>query len=652
MTRKRIAFLLAILMTFAFVLPTFAETTDPDDPETETPESAKEGKTTTTETIEVLEDGSTVRVITSVTVIPSESDIEEEPAETEMTKETDEEIVILFTNDVHCAVEKNIGYGGVALLKNSLIDAGKNVLLVDCGDAVQGDTIGSLSKGEYIIDLMNKTGYDIATIGNHEFDYGMEQFRKNLEKAVFPYICCNFTDEKGKQLLDSYRIFEIAGKKVAFVGVDTPATFTSSTPTYFQDSEGNYIYSFCEDESGQKLYDTVQQAVNGALAEGADYVIVLAHLGIGADDSPWTSSELINHTNGIDVVLDGHSHSVIENEHVKNIDGKTVILSSTGTLLENVGCLTIGEDGKMDTMLLDVNTVEFGVLNGSLKNDRGVYELIGSINEEFSGMLNKVVAHTDYDLVINDPELGIRIIRSQETNLGDLCADAYRFVSGADIALVNGGAIRATIPAGTITYGSVVSVHPFDNKLSVAEASGQEILDALEFSAQFLPGEFGGFMQVSGITFTIDLNVDSSIKTNNQGEFVCVSGERRIKNVKVLNSETGEYEALDPEKIYTVAGIDYTFQDGGDGFTMFKDNFYPQSRVMPEIDILITYIQEKLGGTVSETYRDPYGLGRIEIVEKGSELPEDPEESENSQNEETPDPEEQPAWTAVPELNG
>ena len=250
------------------------------------------------------------------------------------------DIVILYTNDAHCGIEDGMGYQGLSAAKRALLAAGNKVLLVDNGDAVQGDTIGTLSKGEYIIDIMNKLGYDVATPGNHEFDYGMDQFNKLVEKADFDYISCNFVDKDGNPVLKPYVIKEADGVKIAFVGISTPKTITTSTPTYFQDGNGNYIYGFMQDDTGEKLYAAVQSAVDAARKEGAKYVIAMAHLGIETDCQPWTSSDVIVNTSGIDVVLDGHSHSTIAGDIVKNKEGKDVILTSTGTKLANIGCLT------------------------------------------------------------------------------------------------------------------------------------------------------------------------------------------------------------------------------------------------------------------------------------------------------------------------
>ena len=516
------------------------------------------------------------------------------PAEETAYLGLDNDIVILYTNDVHCGVDDNLGYAGLATVKNALEAQGKHVVLVDNGDAVQGDTIGTLSNGEYIIDIMNEIGYDVATPGNHEFDYGMDQFFALTEQANFPYVSANFVDNDGNTVLDPYVIKDVAGVKIAFVGISTPKTITTSTPKYFQDDNGNYIYSFQQDETGEKLYAAVQAAVDAARAEGAQFVIAMAHLGIEEDCSPWTSSEVIVNTTGIDAVLDGHSHSLIECEKVKNKDGQEVLLSSTETKLAYIGCLTIKDDGSMSTTLI---------------SDNGMKDFIGGIQEEFEELVNTVVASTDVDLIIKDPASGERIVRVSETNLGDLCADAYRAMSGADVAIVNGGGVRADIPAGDITYGQIIAVHPFGNEMCVVECTGQEILDALELGCSKLPAESGGFLQVSGMTYTVDLNVESSVKLDENGMFVEVEGDRRVKDVTIGG------EPLDPEKTYTLASHNYKLKDCGDGYSMFADNVFLQDSVMIDNQVLINYIVDVLGGTVGEEYADPYGQGRITIIE-------------------------------------
>ena len=543
------------------------------------------------------------------------------PAAAKAEGEEAKEIVILYTNDVHCGIVDGLGYAGVARVKAAFEAAGKEVILVDNGDATQGDVIGTLSKGEAIVELMNAVGYDVATIGNHEFDYGMEQFNKNVSLAKFQYVCCNFLNDKDEAVLKPYTIVEKAGKKIAFVGIDTPEAFTKSTPVYFQDGEGNYIFSFCEGNNGQDLYDKVQETVDAARAEGADYVIAMAHLGIDYQSAPWMSTDVITNTTGIDAVLDGHSHSVIAGDAVKNKDGENVILTSTGTKLDNVGIFTIDGEGKMSSMLLDADAIKFMDAVGALTEDNGAGEAVAAAIAKNDELVNTVVAKTSVTLTTTDPvavdEKGnaIRIVRSQETNLGDLCADAYRAMGQADIAFVNGGGIRANINEGDITYGQIIKVHPYGNALCVVEATGQEILDALELSVCSLPGESGGFLHVSGLKFSVDMNVDSTVVKDEKKMFVEVAGDRRIKDVEVLQ-EDGTYAPLDPNKTYTLACHNYLLRDMGDGYTMFADNNFLQEDVMLDNQVLINYIVEKLGGTVGGDYVDPYGQGRITIIPK------------------------------------
>lgn len=520
------------------------------------------------------------------------------------------DIVVLYTNDVHCAVAQDdenqvLGYAKVAALKEELEEAGSEVILVDAGDAIQGEAIGTLSSGEYLVQIMDEVGYDIAVPGNHEFDYGMEQFLKLAEEADYDYISANFTDlTTGEPVFDAYEIEEEGGVKIAFVGVCTPKTITSSTPVYFQNDAGEYIYGFRQDETGAALYDCVQSAVDAARAEGADYVIAVTHLGIEAECSPWMSTELIGNTNGIDVVLDGHSHSTIEGDLVKNKDGANVLMTSTGTKLSAIGKLTIAEDGALSSEL--VYDYE-----GS---DPEVEAFIAGIQAEFEETLNQVVAKTDVALVINEPstldkEEKIRLVRNAETNLGDLCADAYRYVSGADVALVNGGGIRTDILAGDITYDDIISVHPFGNELCMVEATGQQILDALEMGARVTPEENGGFLQVSGLTYEIHTDMESTVKLDENGMFQGMLGDYRVQNVMIGD------EPLDPDKTYTVASHNYMLKNAGDGINMFTECELLLEDVMLDNQVLITYITEGLGGVVGEEYADPYGQGRIVAVE-------------------------------------
>ena len=523
------------------------------------------------------------------------------------------DIAVLYTNDIHCAVDSDsengiIGYSKLAQLKKDIAKTGTPVLLVDAGDAVMGEPIGAVSEGENIIKIMNLSGYDYAIPGNHEFDYGMDRFFKLTEMADFKYLSCNFKEIANDQLVfPGYDIQEIGGRKIAFVGVSTPETLSSSSPASFMDKDMNYIYGFYQDKTGEALYDQVQKTIDEAKKDGADYVIVIAHLGIESSCSPWMSTELIENTTGIDVVLDGHSHSILEQEMVKNADGKSVILTSTGTKFANIGKLTITADGNLKTELINENMTV-------LEEEPEVSEKIQLIKSEFETAMQEVVAHTEVDLVINDPlyentDQPVRLVRITETNLGNLCADAYRSVTGAEIGFVNGGGVRDAIKAGDITYEDIIKVNPFGNYICMIEATGQQIIDMLEMGARSLPAEDGTFQQVSGMTFAIDVTVPSSVVVDEQGMFIEVAGEYRVKNVKIQG------EDIELEKIYTLASHDYLLKELGGGATMFTGCNMVLDSIMLDNQALITYITEYLDGVIGEEYSDPYGEGRITIIQ-------------------------------------
>ncbi len=530
------------------------------------------------------------------------------PAETEgLTKD----VLVLFTSDVHCGVDMNFGYVGLKAVKDAAEAAGNYVLLVDDGDSIQGEPVGTMTRGEAIIDLMNAVGYDVAIPGNHEFSYGVDRFLELKEMADYPYISCNFNRE-GDPVLSPYVVREFDGVKLAFVGVTTPKTLTTSTPRYFQDGEGNFIYGFFQDETGEAVYSAVQQAVDDARAEGAQYVFVMGHLGNEEDSHPWTYADVISHTSGINALLDGHSHDTAK-VVMENKDGETVIRQACGTKLNGIGWLRISaSDGGVDTGLYTwSNSVSAPELLG-IENEMSaeVEKAVGELNRK----LSEVVAYTSSDLVIYDPEAldrnrqPLRIVRRSETNLGDLCADAFLDQSGADIAFANGGGIRVNIAKGDITMNDILKVSPFGNMLTVVEATGQQILDALEWGARAVPGENGGFLQVAGLTYEIHTYLKNSCTEDDFGWFTGVTGEYRVKNVMV-----GE-EPLDLERTYTLASQNYMLLEHGDGFSMFDGCPLLQDSVKLDNQLLIDYITDTLGGTVGEEYADPYGQGRIRIV--------------------------------------
>lgn len=519
---------------------------------------------------------------------------------TALAADPSDEIVVLYTNDVHCGVDDGIGYAGLAAYKAEMEAAygADDVTLVDAGDAVQGTALGTLSQGEYPVEIMNEVGYDVVTPGNHEFDYGIDRMLALMALQDADVVSCNFVDlGTGKTVFEPYAILDYGDTQIAYVGITTPKTLVASNPKYFQDASGSYTYSFCEDSTGDALYDAVQASVDAAIAGGADCVIALGHCGVGAEYAPWQSTDIISHTTGIDAFIDGHSHSTIAGQLCANENGEDVVLTSTGTKLSAIGKLVVFPDGTISTELVTGYTEKDPVVDAFVKN----------IQAENDVLLNTVVAQAEVPLIIKDPVTGERLIRSRETNLGDLVTDAYRNLLGADIAVVNGGGIRADIAAGDITYDDIIAVHPFGNLACVVEASGQEILDLLEMGARNTPGESGGFMQVSGLTYEIRTYVPSSVVLDDKGNFVRVDGPYRVQNVRV------DGQPLELDKTYTVASHNYLIKSGGDGYPCFMDNPLLQDDVMLDNQVLIDYIVDELGGVVGDEYADPYGQGRIAV---------------------------------------
>lgn len=541
-------------------------------------------------------------------------------------------VVILHTNDVHCGFEaddSSFGAADLAAYKAHLEDEGYNVILVDAGDFVQGGVIGTLSDGEYPMQIMNELGYDVAVPGNHEFDYGMDTFFKLTGEAEFPYLSVNFTDLRtDEKPFQAYTIIDAEQYRIAFVGLTTPETPTSSRPSNFQDEDGNYIYGFLGGDDGTALYTAVQNAIDAAYADGADYVFAIGHMGDYVYDDRWSSIAVFEHVSGLTGFIDGHSHSeIIAEGWDKN--GNDVWLTSTGTKLQTIGQITITPERQVKCELINKGdyTVSTDENSAEYKAYQKMSDFIAGIDEQYNELAGTVVAKTDVELTVNDPETGERAVRSSETNLGDLCADAYRAKTGADIGLINGGGVRANIAAGDITYGNIIDVQPFGNSLCVVEATGQQILDCLEMGAVHTPEENGGFMQVSGLSYTVNTYVPSSVTTDENGNFTGVGGEYRVKNVLVNG------EPLDLEKVYTVASHNYLLLNGGDGMSMFKDCNMIAKEIALDNQALIDYITEDLGGTVGEEYSDPRGSGRITIV---NEAPETSDEAGTAETAETP----------------
>ena len=524
------------------------------------------------------------------------------------------DVVVLYTNDVHTYITEDLTYSLVSAYKASL----GNALLVDAGDAIQGTAYGSMDQGKTMIQLMNTAGYDLATLGNHEFDYGMAGCMQAIAQADFPYVSCNFYHEaggvRGENVLDSYKVFEVNGVKLAFVGITTPESFSKSTPAYFQDENGNYIYGIAGGADGSELYAAVQAAIDAAAAE-ADYVIALGHLGVDPSSRPWTSEEVIANTTGLDAFIDGHSQTVMESEQVTDKGGNTVILTQTGEYLGALGQLTIAADGTITTELLTAQDL------AGITPDPTVKALEDAWVQEIDAQLGQVIGSIDDTLDNYDAE-GDRLVRRQETNTGDFAADAlyYLFDSmgmDVDVAVMNGGGIRNGAITGEISYLTCKEIHTFGNVACLQTVTGQQLLDALEWGAKDVTAdglvENGGFLQVSGLKYTIDTTIPSTVQQDEKGVWTGgPTGAYRVTDVQVLDRETGTYVPLDLDKSYNLAGYNYTLRDLGDGFAMFDGAVNVLDYVMEDYMVLANYVQSFENGKVTG-YGDVNGDGRITI---------------------------------------
>ena len=530
----------------------------------------------------------------------------------EPSEKRTEDIIVLYTNDVHCGMANNIGFAGLAAYRNACLKKTSYVTLVDIGDAIQGNPLGAVSRGEYAVTLMNGIGYDFAVLGNHEFDFGMERLSEHMKNAKAQYLGCNirYTGDGETALgnLKPYEIISYGETDVAFIGVTTPESTISSTPSYFMEN-GEFVYDFYAGEGGSLLYSCVQGYVDECRSRGADYVILLTHLGDEESASPYTSVELIEHTQGVDAVLDGHAHHEIPCRIEENKAGQEVLLSSTGTDMQNIGQLTISAAGNLTVGLIS----DYGAKDATMQ------AAVEAAKSRYEAQMLQTVAKSDCALSCYEGD--IRLVRNRETAIGNFCADAYRLVSGADIAFVNGGGIRANLPSGDITYADLIAVNPFGNTLCMVEVTGHDIADALEFACRFTEaqsaengkavGEFGGFLQVSGLHFTIDTGIPSAVLEDENGMFASVSGERRVRNIEVLGRDGG-YVPLELDETYTVASHNYMIKSMGDGYTMFAGKPLLIDEGMQDYQILITYMTGILGGAVSEKYAAPEGRITVE----------------------------------------
>ena len=562
-------------------------------------------------------------------------------------EEKSKDIVILYTNDVHTYINGTISYDTIAGVKAYLQTKYENVLLVDAGDHIQGTAYGSMDKGKTIIDLMNAACYDLATLGNHEFDYGQDG-RINVTDtwAKFPYVSCNFFKEadgvRGDNVLDSYKIFELGGEKVAIIGITTPETFTKSTPAYFQDENGKYIYGIAGGTDGKALYADVQKAVDAAKAAGATKVIALGHLGDDLASRPWTSEETIANVTGLDAFIDGHSHSTVEGTTVKDKDGKDVVLTQTGQYFNKIGMMIINaETGAITTKLLGADNE----IITAATPDEAVKAIKDKWVSDIDTALGEKIGSTELTFDNYDAD-GNRLVRKQLTNTGAFAADALYYLFDdmgldVDIAIMNGGGVRNKAITGDITYKTCKEIHTFGNVACLQTITGQQLLDALEWGARGTPVEqIGGFLHAAGITYEIDTSITSTVQMDEKGVWTgAPTGEYRVKNVKVYDKTTGEYVALDLEAKYNLAGYNYTLRDLGDGFAMFDGAVNVLDYVMEDYMVLANYVKGFENGVIGATnsplnakyaalkinYEKVTGDGRITLVDGSADSGDNPE---------------------------
>ena len=501
-------------------------------------------------------------------------------------------IVILYENDVHCAVD---GYPFLVSMRKEYQTTTNYVSTVSCGDFASGGLVGAVSKGEQIVRIMNHVGYDAVVLGNHELDYGIAQMFSITDSLNAPVLCANLKNVQTEEFpYPAYHIVRYGDVDVAYIGFTTT---TSGTVTSLSDAQGNVLYSFMREE----FYINAQHFIDEARSKGADYVIALSQLGDSQSDGMHpASTSLIANTTGLDAVIDGHDHHIIEEMFINDKGGNPVLLTSSGTNFQYIGKLTIDTNGKVRSAL--VSTSDSGIVP-----DSQTEQFVKDVEEEVKSQGNFAIGNSDVDLTIYD-ENGKRIVRKQETNIGDFCADAFRTFTGADIALVNGGGIRKDIKKGEIVFNDLYNVMPFGDMIATGSLTGQQLTDALEYAVSYLPDEAGVFMQVSGLRFKINPNVPSPAVMDSVTQMFShvENGERRVSDVEILDKETGEYKDVDKSHIYTMATLDYLILElGGSG--IFKDVKPNPTYWGADIEILRSYLENNLGGTIDAEYSEPQG---------------------------------------------
>ena len=483
-------------------------------------------------------------------------------------------IVILYENDVHCNLD---GYARLKGLADHISDTAY-VAITSSGDYLHGGKAGAISDGQYIIDIMKNMGYAAVGLGNHEFDFNVPRLRQLMAESGLPVVNLNLRTLQGDSLLFSpYIIREYGDIRIAFIGVVTPESLVSEAYSFY-DNDDNQLFDLCQ----TRLIDEVQETVDLVRETGVDYVILLSHLGEASAKNFITSGELIAGTHGIDAVLDAHTHSVVPCDTVINAIGEPVPVSQTGTKFVNVGKLVITPDGHMSMELIPVDSIR--------EESARIREVTDSIKSEMLSATSRPVCHSDYALTILDENKRQRV-RYAETNAGDLVADAFRAVSGAQLAVNNGGGIRSQLFPGEWTEGDIVDMLPYNNYLQVVRITGITLMDLLHATTANAPQEDGQFPQISGFRFTLNTNV---------------SGDRRISAVEVLNDSTGQYSPLDPRAEYTLCTTDYCVSGGG-MYGVLRNSEVLTDHLMLYCEAITQYLRDNLQGTVPPVYESTQG---------------------------------------------
>ena len=532
-----------------------------------------------------------------------------------MQTEKSNDIIILHTNDVHCGVQDTIGYDGLMLYKKQLLKKYNNVMLVDAGDHIQGGTMGLITNGEAIIEIMNKLEYEVVTLGNHEFDYGIEQLKKKKKLLNCSYISSNYCFKKNKtSIYPPTKIIEKGGKKIGFIGVATPQTLSKTYLITIVDDKGELVYDFLTENHSQELYDRVQQHIDELKKENCDLIIILGHLGMYGDAlEENTSAGLLKNLKSINTLVDGHSHKVYSMTSPDE-DGKNVVLVQTGTKLANIGVLTIHENGTLSHFNLDTVPYDPELANETVNVTRSKVvryvdkEMNGFINDifdSFSDLLNEVIGKSDFLLNVfknasESTESHTQLSRSRENALCNLVTDAMRELGEADVTIMNAGSVRTDINQGNITYQNVINTMPFSNDVLVKEVTGQTILEALDFGVRTLPGVTSRFPQVSGITFKVDTSINSTVVVDENEVFEKLGDKQRVYDIRVNG------EKLDLNKKYTLSSNSFIL-GGGDGYSMFTDCEIVKTAVGVDNEALLRYIHDNLNGTIPYKYKTSEG---------------------------------------------